>query len=105
MKKKVKSGTYNIGDKNEISIKNILILIMKIMNVNFKIKSKKITKGSTLRRRPCLKKIMKYGYKPKIQLKEGLEKTIDWYLENNEWLDRVTSGAYADYYSSMYAAR
>ena len=82
MKKKVKSGTYNIGDKNEISIKNILILIMKIMNVNFKIKSKKITKGSTLRRRPCLKKIMKYGYKPKIQLKEGLEKTIDWYLNN-----------------------
>ena len=36
---------------------------------------------------------------------QGFEKTIDWYLENNEWLERVTSGAYADYYQAMYASR
>jgi len=45
------------------------------------------------------------GWKPSVAFDQGFEKTIDWYLENNEWLDRVTSGAYSDYYSSMYAAR
>jgi dTDP-glucose 4,6-dehydratase len=45
------------------------------------------------------------GWSPSVAFDQGFDKTIDWYLENNEWLDRVTSGAYSDYYSSMYAAR
>ena len=80
MKNKVKSGTYNIGDKNETSIKQLLKIMMKIMDVNLRIISKKITKGSVLRRRPNIKKISKYGYKQEVSLKNGLEKTINWYL-------------------------
>lgn len=39
-----------------------------------------------------------------LQFKEGLEKTVDWYLENREWLDHVTSGEYQRYYKEMYFA-
>jgi dTDP-glucose 4,6-dehydratase len=45
------------------------------------------------------------GWSPSVAFDQGFEKTIDWYLENNEWLERVTSGAYADYYQAMYASR
>ena len=83
MKKTVKSGTYNIGDKNEITIKKLLKILMNIMNVNLNIKSKKITEGSVKRRKPDIKKISKYGYEPKINLKDGLKKTVDWYLNNS----------------------
>ena len=42
------------------------------------------------------------GWKPSIQFEEGLEKTVDWYLENNEWVEKVTSGDYQQYYENMY---
>ena len=42
------------------------------------------------------------GWKPSLRFEEGLSKTIDWYLENSEWLENVTSGAYQSYYSKMY---
>ena len=42
---------------------------------------------------------------PKTGMKEGLDKTIDWYLSNREWLERVTSGAYRNYYREMYLER
>lgn len=42
------------------------------------------------------------GWKPSIQFEEGLEKTVDWYLENQEWVAEVTSGAYQHYYAKMY---
>lgn len=43
------------------------------------------------------------GWKPTVSVEEGLEKTIDWYLANEEWMDRVTSGAYQEYYETMYS--
>jgi dTDP-glucose 4,6-dehydratase len=43
------------------------------------------------------------GWKPSVTFEEGLAQTIDWYLENTEWLERVTSGAYQDYYKQMYS--
>jgi len=43
------------------------------------------------------------GWKPSVTFEEGLAQTIDWYLENTEWLSRVTSGAYQDYYKQMYS--
>ncbi|MBX2816527.1 MAG: dTDP-glucose 4,6-dehydratase [Saprospiraceae bacterium] len=43
------------------------------------------------------------GWRPLVQLREGLSKTIDWYLENTDWLEHVTSGAYQEYYQRMYA--
>ena len=45
------------------------------------------------------------GWQPSLQFEEGLEKSVKWYLENQEWLDSVTSGAYADYYDKMYNKR
>ena len=42
------------------------------------------------------------GWKPSLQFEEGLEKTVDWYLNNNEWLTNVTSGEYQKYYNKQY---
>ena len=45
------------------------------------------------------------GWSPSLQFEEGIEKTIRWYLDHQEWMDRVTSGDYQDYYESMYKNR
>jgi dTDP-glucose 4,6-dehydratase len=45
------------------------------------------------------------GWKPSLQFEEGIEKTVRWYLDNQEWLDNVTSGDYQNYYASMYGNR
>lgn len=45
------------------------------------------------------------GWEPSLQFEEGIEKTIRWYLDNQEWMDNVTSGDYARYYERMYAGR
>ena len=42
------------------------------------------------------------GWSPSLQFEEGIEKTVEWYLENEEWLERVTSGEYQNYYKQMY---
>ena len=42
------------------------------------------------------------GWSPSVTFEEGLKKTIDWYLDNQEWLDNVTSGNYQEYYSKQY---
>ena len=45
------------------------------------------------------------GWEPSLQFEEGIEKTIDWYLENTEWLENVTSGDYQKYYEDQYVKR
>jgi dTDP-glucose 4,6-dehydratase len=45
------------------------------------------------------------GWKPSLQFEEGLEKTVDWYLQNEEWVKHVTSGDYQKYYNEQYAKR
>ena len=45
------------------------------------------------------------GWEPSLQFEEGIEKTVRWYLDNQEWLDNVTSGDYQHYYDDMYATR
>ena len=42
------------------------------------------------------------GWEPSLQFEEGIEKTVKWYLENQEWMDNVTSGEYEKYYENMY---
>ena len=42
------------------------------------------------------------GWEPSLQFEEGIEKTVKWYLENQDWLDSVTSGEYMNYYKEMY---
>ncbi|MFT7155483.1 MAG: dTDP-glucose 4,6-dehydratase, partial [Parvicella sp.] len=43
------------------------------------------------------------GWEPSLQFEEGMEKTVDWYLDNEEWLNNVTSGQYQSYYNNQYA--
>ncbi len=42
------------------------------------------------------------GWSPSLQFEEGLERTVRWYLDNKEWMERVTSGDYQAYYEQMY---
>jgi dTDP-glucose 4,6-dehydratase len=42
------------------------------------------------------------GWKPSVTFEEGLSRTIDWFLSNQEWLDHVTSGDYQNYYHAQY---
>ena len=45
------------------------------------------------------------GWEPSLQFEEGIEKTVKWYLENQDWLDNITSGEYEKYYEEMYKGR
>jgi dTDP-glucose 4,6-dehydratase len=45
------------------------------------------------------------GWQPSLTFQQGLERTVAWYLENQEWMSRVTSGAYQSYYNSQYLNR
>jgi len=45
------------------------------------------------------------GWKPSLQFEEGLEKTVDWYLSNEDWLNNVVSGSYGKYYENQYSKR
>jgi dTDP-glucose 4,6-dehydratase len=62
--------------------------------------------GHDLRYAIDANKIMsELGWQPSLQFEEGLSKTIDWYLENRDWIEQVTSGAYQTYYEKMYAEK
>ncbi len=45
------------------------------------------------------------GWEPSLQFEEGIEKTVRWYLDNQEWMDNITSGDYERYYEEMYKGR
>ena len=45
------------------------------------------------------------GWEPSLQFEEGIEKTVRWYLDNEEWLSNITNGEYERYYESMYKDR
>ena len=104
--------TYNIGGHNEwknIDLVHLLCDIMDRKLGNVKGKSRglityvKDRAGHDMRYAIDASKIEKeLGFKPSVDFKEGLEKTIDWYLENVEWLTNVTSGDYQNYYSKHY---
>lgn len=104
--------TYNIGGFNEWTNIDLVRLLCRIMdrklNRNEGDSEKLITfvtdrAGHDLRYAIDAQKIMNdLGWKPSLQFEEGLEKTVDWYLSNTEWLENVTSGAYQDYYTKQY---
>jgi dTDP-glucose 4,6-dehydratase len=107
--------TYNIGGFNEWTNIDLIKVICKTMD---KILSrpegeseKLITyvtdrAGHDLRYAIDANKIMKeLGWEPSLQFEEGIEKTINWYMDNQQWMDEVTSGDYAKYYDKMYASR
>lgn len=104
--------TYNIGGFNEWKNIDLVKLLCKIMDSklgrNIGKSEELITyvkdrPGHDLRYAIDANKINKeLGWKPSVTFEEGLERTIDWYLENKVWLNNVTSGAYQDYYKKQY---
>jgi dTDP-glucose 4,6-dehydratase len=107
--------TYNIGGFNEWTNIDLIKVICKTMD---KIlgrpegESEKLITyvtdraGHDLRYAIDANKIMKeLGWEPSLQFEEGIEKTIHWYMDNQQWMDEVTSGDYAKYYDKMYASR
>ncbi len=113
---KGKAGeVYNIGGNNEWKnidlVKTLCALMDRKLNRVAGTSEKLITYvtdrlGHDLRYAIDSSKLQtELGWKPSLEFPEGLEKTVDWYLNNREWLDHVTSGAYRDYYQSMYHNR
>ena len=107
--------TYNIGGHNEWTNIDVIRLLCRIMDkklnraegTNEKLISfVKDRAGHDLRYAIDSSKLQnELGWKPSLQFEEGLEKTVDWYLTNEEWLSNVTSGAYANYYEGQYVKR
>lgn len=113
---KAKSGsTYNIGGHNEwknIDLINLLCTILDKKLGRAEGESAKLITfvtdraGHDLRYAIDASKLKdELGWVPGITFEEGLEKTVDWYLANEEWLENVTSGHYQQYYSEQYANR
>ena len=75
---------YNIGNTEEVKILNLSKLIISLLNKDLKIKISTKPFYNAKRRLPDIKKLNKLGYKPKINLKKGLKKTIDWYKHNHK---------------------
>lgn len=104
--------TYNIGGRNEW--RNIDLIRLLCCIVDRKLgrpegESEKLITwvtdraGHDFRYAIDSSKIQReLGWAPSLQFEEGLEKTVDWYLESQEWLDNVTSGEYKSYYRKMY---
>jgi len=107
--------TYNIGGFNEwknIDLINLLCMIMdKKLGRPPGTSAQLITfvkdrAGHDLRYAIDATKLNReLGWQPSLQFEEGLEKTVDWYLANEEWLQHVTSGAYQQYYEEQYQKR
>jgi dTDP-glucose 4,6-dehydratase len=107
--------TYNIGGFNEWKNIDIVKLLIKTVdrmlgrpeNADLDL----ITyvtdrKGHDLRYAIDSTKLKReLGWEPSLQFEEGIEKTVRWYLNNQEWMDNVTSGDYQKYYESMYSGR
>lgn len=105
-------ATYNIGGFNEWQNLDLIKLLCEIMDRKLgraKGESEKLI--TYVKDRPghdkryaidATKINQELNWKPSVTFKEGLEKTVDWYLENTEWLKNVTSGKYQEYYDKQY---
>lgn len=107
--------TYNIGGFNEWKNIDIVKLLVKTVDQllgNPEGHSDELItyvtdrKGHDLRYAIDSTKLSReLGWHPSLQFEEGIEKTVRWYLDNQEWMDRVTSGEYEKYYEENYANR
>lgn len=108
-------ATFNIGGHNEWTNIDLIHLLCKIMDKKLNraegesaklITFVKDRAGHDLRYAIDSSKLQKeLGWVPSLQFEEGLEKTVDWYLANEEWLNNVTSGDYQKYYELQYTKR
>lgn len=106
---------YNIGGLNEWKNIDLVKLLINIMDKKLNrpagsslqlIQYVTDRPGHDLRYAIDSSKLMnELGWKPSITFEEGLEKTVDWYLQNEEWVKHVTSGDYQQYYEQQYLKR
>jgi len=107
--------TYNIGGNNEWTNIDLIRLLCRIMDKKLNrapgeseklITFVKDRAGHDLRYAIDSSKLQnELGWKPSVTFEVGLEKTVDWYLANNEWLEHIVTGAYESYYNSQYNKR
>lgn len=113
---KGKTGdTYNIGGNNEWKNIDLIYTLCEIMDKKLGrekgesaqlITFVKDRAGHDLRYAIDSSKIQReLGWKPSLQFAEGLEKTVDWYLNNQDWLNHILSGDYEKYYEQQYHKR
>ena len=110
--KGIASETYNIGGFNEWKNIDLVTLLCQQMDEKLgrpKGQSLKLITyvkdrpGHDLRYAIDASKInTELGWAPTVTFEEGLSKTIDWYLDNKDWLDNITTGAYQEYYKNQY---
>ncbi|WP_373513914.1 dTDP-glucose 4,6-dehydratase [Persicitalea sp.] len=104
--------TYNIGGHNEWKNLDLVLLLCKIMDEKLGREAGSAESlityvtdraGHDLRYAIDATRLKtELGWEPSLQFEEGLTKTVDWYLNNQAWLDNVTSGNYKKYYEEMY---
>lgn len=109
------SETYNIGGHNEWKNIDLIHMLIKLTDQKLgreqgyslsNIEYVTDRAGHDLRYAIDAKKLQdELNWVPSLQFEEGLSKTIDWYLDNKQWLENVTSGAYRKYYEEMYTER
>jgi dTDP-glucose 4,6-dehydratase len=107
--------TYNIGGFNEWKNIDLIKVIIKTVDRllgNPEGQSEKLITyvtdraGHDLRYAIDSRKLQsELDWEPSLQFEEGIEKTVRWYLDNQEWMDNITSGAYESYYKDMYGNR
>jgi len=107
--------TYNIGGFNEWKNIDLVKLLCSLMDQKLgRVKGESEQLITYVKDRPghdrryaidASKIKEQFGWEPSVTFEQGLSETIDWYLNNTEWLQRVTSGAYQHYYESMYGNR
>jgi dTDP-glucose 4,6-dehydratase len=107
--------TYNIGGHNEWKNIDLIKVICKVMDKKLgrsEGESEKLIAYVTDRAGHDLRYAIdstklknELGWMPSLQFEEGIEKTIDWYLNNEDWLNNVTSGEYQKYYQNQYVNR
>jgi dTDP-glucose 4,6-dehydratase len=106
---------YNIGGNNEWKNIDIVKLLCRLMDKKLGreegsssslITFVKDRPGHDLRYAIDPSKVIsETGWRPEVSFEDGIEKTVDWYLNNEQWLKNVTSGTYLQYYSKMYQDR
>jgi dTDP-glucose 4,6-dehydratase len=107
--------TYNVGGHNEWKNIDLIHLLCDIMDRKLGksegtsrqlITFVKDRAGHDLRYAIDSSKLQRdLGWKPSLQFEEGLEKTVEWYLANQAWMDEITSGDYQHYYEKQYQLR
>ncbi|PLW98835.1 MAG: dTDP-glucose 4,6-dehydratase [Marinilabiliales bacterium] len=107
--------TYNIGGKNEWKNIDLVRALCRVMDENLQrpngeseklITFVKDRAGHDLRYAiDCSKIVSELGWQPELDFENGIRKTVDWYLENEDWLEHIVSGEYENYYKQQYNNR